>query len=504
MISRLREMRGIRLFFPLALAYGALSVPIWVLQYTGVLPPAPHFAGAAWHGHEMIYGYLAAVVAAFLTVGDRGWRVLALAAVWLAGRVILLTDAPASAAALVDGSFLPLLVVMRRPRLWAGAKLMTVGIAVVLVVLAALNLWAHVAADASRPVQTAALTVLALIVVVAGRLVPGHTRAATRRGPGLALVRTERAGIALAAMLVAAHAAAVPTLAAGAAAGLGGLQVYRLWRWWDPQILRDPLLWGLHLGLAWLVAGLLGYVAGQAGWLPAVDGLHLALVGAVGTLTLGIMMRLVRAQAGEAQRGGTAEAVVLLLVTLATLLRAGGPIVAPDLRMAATAGGGAAWNSGGRPDAGDLHAAANQKGSRAGGLTGARAEGHALVEHRHDHSGHEDGQPHPSARSQTVSFVLPHPAGWHRRAAIPMGLSPPLGLRSRQGPAEAPRTRRASSAMWAGPISQHPPIVDAPSPIQPCANSAYWAGSRSRRASSTSTVAPMWSKASLIPEKPLA
>lgn len=173
---------------------------------------------------------------------------------------------------------------------------------------------------------------------------PGHTRAATRRGPGLRLVRTEQASIGCAAVLLAADAARIAPLAALAAAALAALQAYRLRRWWDRDVLRDPLLWGLHLGVAWAATGLLGYAVGRLGWLPTIDALHLALVGAVGTLTLAILMRLMRAQAGEAQTGGRVEAAILLLATLATVLRGALPIVAPEWRLSGSLLGGGAWS----------------------------------------------------------------------------------------------------------------------------------------------------------------
>ena len=62
-------MRGFRLFFVLAAGFALLWVPLWLLRFAGVLAPPGYPSGAAWHGHEMIYGYIAAVVAGFLTVG---------------------------------------------------------------------------------------------------------------------------------------------------------------------------------------------------------------------------------------------------------------------------------------------------------------------------------------------------------------------------------------------------------------------------------------------------
>ena len=343
-MTRLGDIRGVRLFFPLALGFAALSVPVWMFRYAGLLPQQAHLGGSAGHAHEMIFGYAAAAVAGFLTVGDQGRHVIALVLLWLAARLLILADAPPLLSAPVDLAFLPLLLLLRRPPIWSGAKLMSLGIAAVVVALSVVNAWIHLAAsDPTRAVRTATMMLVVLMVVVAGRLVPGHTRAATRRGPGLALERTERASIAVAAALGLAVAVDVPAAAALLAAVLAALQAWRLWRWRDAAVLRDPLLWGLHLGFLWLTLGLAGLALAFAGAAPVGDALHLILVGGLGTLTLTIMMRLIRAQAGRRQTGGGPEAVVLALMTCAVLLRGILPLLAPQWRIEASAAAAGAW-----------------------------------------------------------------------------------------------------------------------------------------------------------------
>ncbi|SDY87455.1 NnrS family protein [Citreimonas salinaria] len=336
-------MSGARIFFALALGFAGLWIPIWLLRYAGVVPGA----GVLWHGHEMIYGYLAAMVAGFLTVGDRGPRILGLAALWIAARLLLLADVLPWVAALLDLAFLPLLILLRKPPLWSGRKFMSLGIICVVGALTAANagmvLFPAAAAEALR---MAAMLAVALIVVVGGRLVPGHTRAATRRGPGLGLARTETASVALAAALVVVEAFGAAVTSGSVAGALCLLQAYRLWHWWDRGVLSDPLLWGLHAGYAWLSAGLLAYSAARFGTgIGAGDALHLILVGAVGSMTLVIALRLIRAQAREAQRGDWKDGVVLALVSLAALLRGGVPLVAPEYLVPAAAAGGMVWSA---------------------------------------------------------------------------------------------------------------------------------------------------------------
>ncbi len=103
---------GFRPFYLMAAIFAALSIVLWICQYTGHLPGA-YLAAPAWHGHEMLFGFTLAVVAGFLLTAVPNWTgkptptggaLAALAALWLAGRVLVLSPFPV-AAAIVDTAF---------------------------------------------------------------------------------------------------------------------------------------------------------------------------------------------------------------------------------------------------------------------------------------------------------------------------------------------------------------------------------------------------------------
>src|SRR5215475_7700785 len=111
---------GFRPFFLGGAVWAALVIVLWLPQYEGrlVLPTA--FGPVGWHVHEMLYGYVAAVVAGFLLTAIPNWTgqlpingapLAALAALWLAGRFAVLFSAVIGAvpAAVVDVSFLAIL-----------------------------------------------------------------------------------------------------------------------------------------------------------------------------------------------------------------------------------------------------------------------------------------------------------------------------------------------------------------------------------------------------------
>src|SRR5262249_5010251 len=90
---------GFRPFYLFASAFAAAAIALWALQTSGWLA-RPYLAGPLWPAHEMIFGFALAVVVGFLLTAGRNWTALPttnpatlklLVALWLAGRVLVLT-----------------------------------------------------------------------------------------------------------------------------------------------------------------------------------------------------------------------------------------------------------------------------------------------------------------------------------------------------------------------------------------------------------------------------
>ena len=107
---------GFRPFYLLGAVFASLSAALWALQYSGVITGAV-LRGPAWHGHEMLFGYAFAIVAGFLLTAVRNWTqrdtpsgaaLAAIALLWVAGRVLVLTPFVLTAA--VVNALFPLAV----------------------------------------------------------------------------------------------------------------------------------------------------------------------------------------------------------------------------------------------------------------------------------------------------------------------------------------------------------------------------------------------------------
>src|SRR5690606_23361970 len=105
-------------------------------------------------------------------------------------------------------------------------------------------------------------------------------------------------------------------------AGLGALgAAVRLARWRGLATLSEPLLWSLHLGYAWLAAGLALLAAAPALGLPPVAVWHALFAGAIGTMTLAVMTRATLGHTGRPLRADAVTAAAYVLVGVAAALR---------------------------------------------------------------------------------------------------------------------------------------------------------------------------------------
>ncbi len=338
---------GFRPFYLLAAAFSALSIGLWALQYAGWLTKA-YLNGPMWHAHEMLFGYTIAIVAGFLLTAVRNWTnqptptgvpLMALTALWLAGRVLVLTPW-GLAAALVNAAFpIAVAVGIGRPiaRTRNKRNYFFVGL---LLLLGALTGVVHAAllgaidVDPLFGLRLGLDVVLFIMVAMTGRVVPMFTNngvpgANATRKPWLEKV----AFGSVIALFLADLAPGMPMLAGAVALVAALAHGIRLALWQPWRTLRAPIVWVLHAAYLWIVIYLLLRGLAAAGLVAQSLAFHALTVGAIGGLTMGMITRTARGHTGRPLKADGYETTAYLLVYAAALARVFGPMLVPALTL---------------------------------------------------------------------------------------------------------------------------------------------------------------------------
>ena len=142
--------------------------------------------------------------------------------------------------------------------------------------------------------------------------------------------------VSLLAWMLAALTAPGQRYVAYLAALAGVLQLLRWWGWHLGALWRVPMLWILYFGYAWIPVGLLLYANAQFTGSAVSPALHAFTAGAIGMVTLGMMVRVALGHTGRELQASTMVIVAFVLVTTASLVRVIGPLLAATFSLNAT------------------------------------------------------------------------------------------------------------------------------------------------------------------------
>jgi uncharacterized protein involved in response to NO len=330
---------GFRPFFLFGAVYAGTMVPLWLAAFAGDVSLPTAFAPRDWHVHEMLFGYVAAVIAGFLLTAVPNWtgrlpiqgRPLAtLFAAWLAGRLAVMFSGLIEwqLALAIDAAFLLLLAAAAAREIIAGRKwnnLMVVGI---ISLLAATNIAFHVEAHlggvADYATRLGIGLVVTLVCVIGGRIVPSFTRNwLARREPGRLPVpfnRFDAVAVGVLAMVAWVVAPSGPLVAA--VLGVAGLlHLVRLVRWAGYRTVSDRLVLILHVAYAFVPAGFLLAALSAVDLVAPSAGVHAWTGGAIGSMTIAVMTRASLGHTGQALSASTATQFVYASIVVAAMAR---------------------------------------------------------------------------------------------------------------------------------------------------------------------------------------
>jgi uncharacterized protein involved in response to NO len=332
---------GFRPFFLLGSIYAAVAILVWLPVFHGEVTLTSAFAPRDWHVHEMLFGYLPAVITGFLFTAIPNWTgrlpirgmpLLVLVVVWIAGRLGVTFSAETGwlPAMLVDACFLALVAAAAAREIVAGRNWRNLTVVILVLLLLAGNvafhLEAHFHGEADISIRAGIAVVVLLVMLIGGRIIPSFTRNwLVRENPGRLPVPFggfDKIVLAIGALALASWVVGPDSRLAGTALALAAsLHLVRLGRWAGDRTWRERLLLILHVGYFFVPLGFLLNAASAFGLVAPGAGIHAWMVGAAGIMTLAVMSRATLGHTGQELTASVATQAIYAAIVIAALAR---------------------------------------------------------------------------------------------------------------------------------------------------------------------------------------
>lgn len=351
---------GFRPFYLLASSFAAISIALWALQYAGLLG-ASYLSGPMWHAHEMIFGFVLAVIVGFLLTAGRNWAnqptprgapLMALAALWLAARVLVLTPWGWAAAAANVGFALAAAYALGRA-LWAGRSQRNYFFVGLLVLMAVASLAVHLqllgVLELPRwiGINLALDVVLFIMAVMAGRVLPMFTNNGVRGANARRHPLIEKVALGSLLALLVTDLLPLPAWAVAALCLVAALAHLARWWLWQPWVtLHTPLVWVLHAAYLWIPLHLALRAAAAFGAVNPSLASHALMAGAAGGLIIGMMTRTALGHTARPLKADRVDVVCYVLVLSAALVRVFVPLLLPASTITAVLVSATLWSGG--------------------------------------------------------------------------------------------------------------------------------------------------------------
>ncbi len=331
---------GFRPFFLFASLFSLIALGLWGGLFSGKLSFSPHGNPIWWHGHEMLFGFVTAVIAGFLLTAVQNWtgqkglsggKLALLFLLWLAPRVLLINQnwAPLALIAVIDILFAPMTALVLgisvyRVKQWKN--FIFVPILLLLTITNALSYYGLLSQNplmANSALHGAALVIAMIVALLGGRVIPFFTDRASDWHRKEALPWLEKLTFISLSLMIIAVTSQQATLVKIFAALSGVILLLRWARWGWQYTLKVPLLWSLHFSYLFIPVGLLMISAG----LSFSAGFHAITVGGMGGMILAMMARVSLGHTGRSLTPPKSMILGFGLILLGTILRIAAGIV---------------------------------------------------------------------------------------------------------------------------------------------------------------------------------
>ena len=307
--------QAFRPFFLFGGIFSILSISTWATVLAGKFYFTPYGGLTFWHAHEMLFGFVAAIIAGFLLTAVQNWTglrathgksLITLFSLWLIARIFMLFGAWSYSwiTTLIDISFLPLTAFFMARLVLKVKQYRNLVFVPILLLLATANLLSHVSVITgdthfyTQSIYGTVMTITLVMTLITGRVVPMFTANGTKTTKVENLPWLEKLTIGSTAILFLIHFANMQTILPSQLLALLFLlcslsHSIRAIRWRPHITFNTPLVWSLHLAYWFIPTSFLLFSLHYMGvTISASNALHGLTAGAISSLILSMIARI--------------------------------------------------------------------------------------------------------------------------------------------------------------------------------------------------------------------
>lgn len=336
--------QAFRPFFLFGALFSSVGMMAWLGWINGWWQLSPYGGALFWHSHEMLFGFVGAIIVGFLLTAVQNWTglratkggpLILLFLSWGLSRILLLINPEHLTWSIIvlDLSFFVLSALFMANLVVKAGNYRNLFFVPILLLLTYSNLLTHLSVVWQQPdlfqqgIYTAIITVTMMIIIVGGRVIPMFTANGTGTQKSLPLPWLEKICIGSGFLLVLVYltnafthiSAFLITALYFLAAIANGIRLLR-WRPW--VTLNTPLVWSLHLAYAFIPISFILLSLHYAGFsIPFSSGLHGLTAGAMGSMILAMIARVSLGHSGRPLQIHFSVKFAFVFVVVAGLLR---------------------------------------------------------------------------------------------------------------------------------------------------------------------------------------
>lgn len=349
---------GFRPFFFFGILHALLAMVFWVAYQSGAVTWNLNLSPILWHAHEMIFGFVTAIISGFILTATQNWtgirgihgkQLAFLVGLWLLPRILIFFPDAKWLFTILDLAFYPALSILLWPYLKhpQQRKNLVFYLLFSFLFLAdfaiLMSQWGY--SDWARPAYYLALhTVVSMIVLVGGRVLPFFTEKALVHSHVHRISWIEK--LSLPSMLLFAVTYFIsPNSFALVATSVFAFFVH-LTRWlaWRPhQTYKKPILAILFIGYFWIPIGLLLYTLSALHLFSIMVAAHAFGIGVVGIVIYAMVNRVSLGHTGRVIHASPIIVLGYTMLVAATLIRVIIPTVAPQSTLLSIKISGTLW-----------------------------------------------------------------------------------------------------------------------------------------------------------------